>query len=208
MRQTYDPQTQYEVAFGALKVPAPEGKAKRYSKAEFVRQGEEIPEGTFTDEDMERFLKGGRIRAVRGSQSARRSAPRKQQRGKWSVNPESLRNKSLTELRQMVVAIDPKFKVKSLRNKQEAIEQLTQDFDKVFEEPVAPHATDKTMPGVSLVSDETEGRRSGLGARGQDRGLSPRAAANLERAKEQAQSDADVEEPEENDTEDDDEDNE
>lgn len=171
----------YEVVRGSIKVPyvaEPGEKSRRMNTSpRYLRPGEMLPEGMFTEEDIESLEKSGIIKASAQSKSSPR--PRRlQRRGKWSVNPDTLAGKDQEALLLMVLEIDPEFDTDKLKTKEQTIAQLTKDFDMEFDVPVAT-ATDKTRPGFRGTEHAPENGVKDLG----DTPMTPKAREALERSR-------------------------
>lgn len=140
----------YEVARGSLKMVYPPGGTPISApKAEFITQGELVPEGLLSEEEIKSLLEDGRITKVRNHAHAKVAPALKQKRGKWSVDPETLAGKNMEELTMLILGIDEDFDVGSIKSKAGAIEQLTKDWDAIFASQIAK-AYDINTPGLSV----------------------------------------------------------
>lgn len=164
---------QYEIATGGLAL------SKNGSRLKLLMQGEPVPEGMLSDEEIRSLLEDGRIRPLREARAGEMPAmpPR---RGKWSVSPSQCAGKDLEALLLMVLAVDPEYDVSSLPDEATAVRQLTADWHPTFDEEVA-QATDRTAP--RLMPDARV-------RRGSEKEMSPEAAQTLERARLRAEAEA------------------
>jgi len=141
--------TQYEVARGSLKVPFPKGgTAISAPRGTFIGQGEVVPEGMLSEVEVQSLLEDGRITKVRTAPGTKVAAPRKQKRGKWSVDPETLAGKNMEELTMLILGIDEDFDVGSIKSKAGAIEQLTKHWDPAFADQISK-SYDTNTPGLN-----------------------------------------------------------
>lgn len=178
-------QETYEVLKGSIKVPTPratDDKAGlKRGKIVYFQQGEKIPPGTFSDADLADLESQNLIRRTEEIKSRTGVRPRKQKKGKWSINPDTLAGKDQEELLLMVVEIDQEFDTDTLKTKQQTIAQLTKDFDPEFDLAIAT-ASDKTTPGFVGTDHRPEDGIKDLG----DRPMSDKAREGLERARSKA----------------------
>lgn len=168
---------QYKVAKGVLKRPRSlTGPRKVPTAADFIGQGELIPDGMLTSDAIADLLQHGLIEKVSVVQATTPGAlpPR---RGKWSVDPAVLVSKTLDELVIMVLEIDPDFDVAQITDAQFAVTQLTADWHPSFRDTLT-RSTDRSRPEAM--------RSSGTKDAG-SKPLSEAAAKALASAKERAQ---------------------
>jgi len=172
--------TQYEVARGSIKVPFPKTASKTAApRPQFFRQGDLLPDGALSEEEISSLLADKRIAVVRGSQKGTKIERRTQQRGPWSVDPESLEGKNSEELGMLILGIDPDFDLRKIKTDEDAVKQLTKDWDPAFADDIAK-AYDKGNP--ALTEDGAK-RVEGSGHE-----LSAKAKATLSKAKARAKS--------------------
>lgn len=135
----------YRVAQGCVKVPRdPKSKRTFSTRADFLVQGDIVPEGVLSAEDIASLLAAGKIEPliVQRPEEAR-GLP--QRAGKWSVDPVALVGKSFEDLLIMVQEIDEDFDVTLLQDAGQAVRQLTQDWNPAFRDQIAK-ASDKSRP--------------------------------------------------------------
>lgn len=171
--------TPYQVAKGVLRIPRnfTGGSDNTFSrKSDFLNVGDAIPEGMIPETNLRQLLANGtvtRISSRQGVAAAQNEASKDV--SPWNVNPASLGDKSLEDLRVMINEIDATFPLEAL-NEDGARRLLTKDFDpSMIESSPAVIATD----AVSRLT--TEGARSGDSTE-----LSRIAAANLQELQERA----------------------
>ena len=174
--------TRYYVIQGSLRKPRAHRIASGIGRAaDFIRQGELVPEGIFSEGDLKLLLEQGWIAPVVATipESEKPIEPV----GPWSVDPKSLAGKTLEELLVMVTEVDPNYPVENLTNEGEAIRQLTVEWDPARAQNV-PLSFDRTRPEDLAVIRENNAKPAG------SREMSDEARAALERAKERAQAPA------------------
>lgn len=180
---------QYKVKRGAIQLPRRivDGKKSVRSAADFLHQGDILPEGIFPPADIASYLADGRIEQVgMSSEEAAKAGAAITQRSKWAVDPSSLVGKSLEELLVMVLEIDPNYESDELQSEADAVRLLTSGWDPKYAQTVA-QADDRTEVR-SLKLDQ--GNKPGLAVPQTglvEQGLSHDAEAALARAKERAQ---------------------
>lgn len=169
--------TQYEVARGSIKLPFPKTASKTAApRAQFIKQGDIIPEGVLSAEEIDSLLRDKRIQPLKGSVAKKASKARTQRRGPWSADPATLEGKSLEDLLVLVLGIDEDFNVEKLTTVEKAVAQLTKDWDPAFADDVAK-AYDRSGPILG---------EGGAQQTGEPRELSDKAKAVLERARARA----------------------
>lgn len=186
--------TQYVVKRGVLKMPRAAGsKDKQFSvSVDMVRQGELLPEGVFTKDDIAGWLRDGRIAVLGAVDGPAASAVLPQRKSKWCVDPVSLVRKDMETLMAMILEIDEDYDFAGIKSEEDAIRQLSQDWNPAFAAPVAV-ATDKTDPALQRLTGRTREAGSGLKDAGSPE-LSREASKVLDQARLQAQA-AEAEQP-------------
>lgn len=179
-------QETYEVIRSAIKVPAKrtaDGKVvtTKFVGSKYLQPGQLVQPGTFSDEELQSLEDQNFIRRTERIVSKTESARRKQKKGKWSINPDTLAGKDQEELLLIVLEVDPEFDTDTLKTKQQTIAQLTKDFDTEFDLGIAT-ATDKTMPGFDGREHRPENGVTDLGSPP----MSDKAKEALERARSKA----------------------
>ncbi len=177
---------QYRIKRGAIQLPRKQGGKRVHSAAQFLHQGDVIPEGLFPESDLKSYLADGRIEKVGlGADEAKRLTDEITQRSKWAVDPSSLVGKSLEELLVMVLEIEPGYDSDELKSEQDAVRLLTSGWDPKYAQTIA-QADDRTEVR-SLKLDQ--GNKPGLAVAQTgliEQGMSHDAEAALARAKERA----------------------
>lgn len=167
----------YRLVKGTLRVPR-QGNRSFDTSADTIKQGDVIPAGMLSREEVDSFLESGRIEEVPQSIVDSGQAPVRS-RGVWSVDPKTLSGKSMEDLTVMVLEIDPSFDLRLLTNEQAAVAQLTKEWDPAYREDIAK-SSDRSRP-ERLRHDGTK-----------DKGVVPMsdsATQALESAKARAQGD-------------------
>lgn len=179
-------QATYRLARGTIKLPRDNKSGRTFTTSgDFIKQGEMIPEGVLSDEQIKSFLATGRIELMAPAE-VKQAAGMPKTRGKWGVDPTALIGKSMEELLVMVLEIDPEFDVTVIETEVDAVRQLTSDWDPAFREEIA-RSTDRSRPEqmklkVSHDGNEVRGARDAG-----SRPMSPGAERALENAKQRAQ---------------------
>jgi hypothetical protein len=172
--------SQYEVSRGSLKFPSPKSRTKTaVPRPKFLAQGEIVPDGMLSDEEIESLLADGRIKELRGRKASKALIQRKQKKGKWACDPKSLVGKDMEALLMLVLGIDEDFDVSTIKSKAQAIKQLTKDWDVEFSDPIAK-SYDSNTPGLTPDGVQTVEPDEDAPAPGE------RARALLEKAKAKA----------------------
>lgn len=162
----------YKLVRGVIQLPS---DRRIVVQGDYIRQGQEVPEGLFSAEAIADLLKEGKIELF--SPDEQNQAPGKiENRGRWGVDPVSLAGKSFEDLLVMVQEIDPEFQIMQLVDEAAAIRQLTEDWNPAFSEDLA-QSSDRSAPGVT-----SKGVRNLGGVP-----FSPESEAALARARELAQ---------------------
>lgn len=133
---------QYKVARGTIRKPRQDGRRIR-TAADFVGQGEIVPEGMLTPDQIASMLEQGLIEPISTQREAAVAEAAK--RGKWSVDPGSIAGKTLEDLMVMIVEIDPGYPVENITTISEAATQLTADWHPAFRDDLAV-SSDKSRP--------------------------------------------------------------
>ncbi len=179
-------QVQYKVARGVIRLPRdPKSTRKFRTQADFIKQGELIPEGLLGLNEIESLLSKGIIEPLSAEalQAAAGRIPKT--RGKWGVDPVALAGKTLEDLLVMILEIDPDYDVSAFLTEADAVRHLTQDWDPAFREEVA-RSTDRNRP--------EQLRSNGVKDAGQ-RPMSDAAEKALARAKSRAQAQTEAAQP-------------
>lgn len=136
--------SQYRVARGVIRKPRdPLSARKVATAADYIGQGEAIPEGMLSEAEIANLLATGYIEPI-GLIAPGVLEPTVK-RGKWSVDPAALVAKSLEDMLVMVLEIDPDYDVAALETVTAAATQLTADWNPAFREAVAL-SNDRTRP--------------------------------------------------------------
>lgn len=177
----------YRLARGTIKLPR-DPKRTFTTSGDFIKQGDMIPSGVLSPEQVKSMLSDGRIECMQPAEAAL-AVREPKYRGKWGVDPTALVGKSLEDLLVMVQEIDEDFDVTTLANEVDAVRQLTMDWDPAFRETIA-RASDRSRPErLRHTTSKTEGgveEVRGAKDAGQ-RPMAPAAEEALARAKERAQ---------------------
>jgi len=183
-------QVQYKVARGVLRMPRKTptvGTPTRAfnNSADYIKQGEVVPEGMLSPEEIASLLSGGIIEELTVAPGQSAAVPVKS-RGKWGVDPVTLVGKNLEELLIVVMQIDETFDVNELKTEADAVRHLTQHWDPAFREEIA-RSTDRSRPEQMKMKSSSDNRTaSGVKDAG-DRPLSGAAEKALANAKARAQ---------------------
>lgn len=147
----------YKVVRGSIKLPRPRG-AKFISRSQFINQGELIPDGIFSDADIQSWLQDGRIEPISDMDSPLVENARVEHRGKWTVDPSVIAGKSMETLLLMVLEIEPDYDTDSLESEGDVARLLTSDWKPSYASTV-PAANDRSRPKAMRLHDLTqEGR--------------------------------------------------
>lgn len=129
---------EYRVVSGALHLPrVPNTRGQK-----LIMQGEVVPSGVFSEEDIARWLKDGRIKQAAEAAPALERASNRHQ-GKWCVDPATLAGKNMEDLLLMVLEIDPEYDTEPLADEASVVRLLTRDWDPLF------------VPGVASAKDRS-----------------------------------------------------
>jgi len=179
---------QFKVARGTIRRPRTERKPGIKAASDFIGQGEIVPEGMLTPEQVASLLEQGVIEPITSVRESAIAAAAK--RGKWSVDPGSIVGKTLEDLLVMIVEIDPDYSVERISSLSDAATQLTADWHPAFREDLAL-ASDKSRPAPLRTTSVRREDGKVISVEGtKDAGspdLSANARAALERARERAQ---------------------
>lgn len=171
----------YRIARGSLKTPLANHDNPLQSK--FLRQGDLLPEGMYSEADIASYLESGRIEEV--DASARNVAEQAEvirARGLWTVNPSILEGKSLEDLRILINEIDPNVDASTVETEEVAIQFLTQNWQPALAQTV-PAASDRSRPEAMATVLEQKGGRPAV-----QTGTVAPSALDAARAKAQAPS--------------------
>jgi hypothetical protein len=182
---------QFKVARGTIRRPRTERKAGVKAASDVIGQGEIVPEGMLSPDQIAGLLEQGVIEPITTERETKMAESAR--RGKWSIDPAALAGKTLEDLIVMVVEIDPDYAIEGISSVSEAVTQLTADWHPAFREELA-RSSDKSRPAplkTTTVKREDGKVISVEGAK--DAGeppMSDKAAAALERARERAKTPA------------------
>ena len=179
----------YRIARGSIKLPRDAKSGRTFTPSgDFIKQGDMIPDGLFSPDQIKALLSEGRIETMQPAE-AKQAARMPKTRGKWGVDPTALVGKSLEDLLVMVLEIDPDFDVADLTSETEAVRQLTTDWDPAFREEVT-RSTDRSRPEQLRLTTSKDGREVRATHDADERPMSDAAQKALARAKERAQAKA------------------
>lgn len=187
---------QYRVANGSLRKPRVKGQVPKVRRAvDYIGQGELVPDGMLTQEEIEKLLETGVIEALPTGGPAGAAAPTYAARGKWSVDPSALVSKTLEDLCVMILEIDPNYDVAGLDSIQAAT-ILTADWHPAFRETLAT-SSDKSRPAPLSMTSKQNAKGKVVEQRGAkdagSRPMSEDASATLEALRARAQEKAPTE---------------
>lgn len=168
----------YRVIRGSIRLPRT-GDRKFVTRSNFITQGELLPDGIFPESDIASWLAEGRIAPATVTAEVLAAArERNLRKGKWVVDPASLAGKTLEDLLVMVLDIDEDFNVDLLKTEEDAVRQLTSEWDPVFAEQVSTSFDQSSVPAMGPDGVKDAGSKP----------MSQSASDKLEAARARAQS--------------------